>query len=210
MNHDFQRHFPLEDSTSLNVVCLTLYVQAGMETDPLVQAFQDVHAPLERVCLDWITHHDLWRVHGFQFPPHQAPWNFDWLFCDNATIEEVNLELRGKKAPTDVLSFPTLENASLGDDHAEDDDPPWPVQSELPDALKRALTQHGGHLGTVMVSVDYAQHNRGVETLFDYVLERFIHGSLHVLGVHHATQADYEHVLRLQADFKARFQHVLK
>jgi rRNA maturation RNase YbeY len=209
MNHDFQRHFPLEDSTSLNALSLTLYVQAGMQTDPLVQTFQDVHAPLERVCLDWITHHDLWQVHGFEFPPHQVPWNFDWLFCDNATIEEVNLELRGKKAPTDVLSFPTLENASLGDDHAEDD-PPWPIQSELPDALKRALLQQGGHLGTVMVSLDYAQHNRGEETLFDYVLERFIHGSLHVLGVHHATQADYEDVLRLQADFKLRFQHVLK
>jgi probable rRNA maturation factor len=203
MNADFQHYFPLEASSSLNAVSLVLYSQAGLKDHPLLGSFKEAHASLEAVLLDWIHAHDLWAVHGFQFPPNQEPWSLDWLFCDNPTIQAVNLDVRGKDAPTDVLSFPTLENASLGDDHAEDE-PAFPLQSELPDALKKALTQHGGHLGTVMVSVDYAETHRGEETVFNYVLERFIHGSLHVLGVHHATQADYERVLALQADFKKR------
>jgi rRNA maturation RNase YbeY len=204
MNQDFQRYFPLEEPISLNTVSVILYAQTELKTHSLLEHFKAVHLHLESVLLEWMNAHDLWSVHGFQFPPNQEPWSLDWLFCDNPTIQAVNLDVRGKNVATDVLSFPTLENACLGDDHAEED-PAFPLESELPDALKKALTQHGGHLGTVMVSVDYAELHRGEEALVDYVLERFVHGTLHVLGLHHATQADYERVLALQADFKERF-----
>ncbi len=209
MNNDFQRYFPTEEPSKVNAVSIVLYAPTELKTHPLLEKFKAVHLHLENILLDWIHAHELWAVHGFQFPPNQEPWSLDWLFCDNPTIQAVNLDVRGKDAPTDVLSFPTLENASLGDDHAEDE-PMFPLQSELPDALKKALTQHGGHLGTVMVSVDYAETHRGEEALFNYVLERFVHGSLHVLGVHHATHEGYERVLALQADFKQRFRPFLK
>ena len=55
--------------------------------------------------------------------PYEAQINV--VITDNASIQEVNREFRGVDAPTDVLSFPTVEYAKPSDfsgleEHAED------------------------------------------------------------------------------------------
>ena len=205
MNDDFQRYFPLEETLDRHSLSVVLYTSMPDTSHLILERLKVEHAHLQSLLLAWIQHHDLWAVHGFQFPPEQDAWTLDWILCDDPTIQALNVMYRGKDSPTDVLSFPTFENASLGDDHAEED-PEMPIQSGIPESLKKALTQHGGTLGTVIVSLDYAETHRGEEAFFDYVLERLIHGTLHVLGFHHATQLDYERVLSLQSDFKTRFK----
>lgn len=92
------------------------------------------------------------------------------LFVDDAHIHELNLEYRGKDAPTDVLSFALEE----GDE---------------PDIL-------GGPeetlLGDIIISLETAA--RQAEE-FGHSLERevtylTIHGMLHLLGFDHETETD--------------------
>jgi|GEM_PF-5671085 len=154
----------------------------------------------------WSTTHALHKLHALNPSPSQQPWYFEWILVDNATMQELNNHGRGQDKPTDVLSFPTLENAVHGDDHA-DCVTATPVESVLPESLMNAMRQQGGPLGSVIVSLDYAQEavQHSAQVLDRYILERFIHGSLHNMGQHHATQDDYQRVLALQQDFFHRY-----
>jgi probable rRNA maturation factor len=80
---------------------------------------------------------------------------------DDAEIEGLNARFRGRRAPTDVLSFSLLEG-----EHA---------------------AFRGGLLGDVVISVDTAkrQARRGRRTLDDECLRLLVHGVLHLLGHDH-------------------------
>jgi ssRNA-specific RNase YbeY (16S rRNA maturation enzyme) len=101
-----------------------------------------------------------------------------------------------------VLSFPAFEaEATLL--AATEEDP-------LAMAFFNQQKQTGGSLGTIVVSWDYAfqavqadelntQTATFQEKLMAYILERFCHGCLHLLGQHHETQEQYDRVISLQS-----------
>jgi probable rRNA maturation factor len=112
------------------------------------------------------------------------------IWTDNAGIQLLNHQYRGKNKPTDVLTFNLLEdypaNAGI-----------WQQLPVLP-------------LGTVVISIEYAQQalaalttDQQSFTLLQYLTERWIHGILHLHGFHHDTMASFEHVVGIQ-------QHVLR
>ena len=205
----FQCLTPVASNAPSETLVLELYVQEALEHHTVVKDLQHHYTQWCQSLLGWINQHDLWQAHGLQVPPESEAWNIDYYLVDNATIQALNETHRQKNTPTDVLSFPVFENAERDDHVDEEETEASPaVVSPLPDALNALLRSQGGSLGSVVVSLDYAEtHSKTNESetaCFDYVLERLIHGSLHVLGVHHATTEDYERVIALQADFIKR------
>ncbi len=95
-------------------------------------------------------------------------------FVDDAAIQELNREHRGKDRPTDVLSFPQWD--------PEDEHPPAPLPIPL---------------GDIVISVETAERQASE---YGHSLEREIgfllaHGLLHLLGLDHETPEE-ETVMR--------------
>lgn len=115
---------------------------------------------------------------------------FSLLLVTNAEIQTLNREFRDKDAATDVLTFSLLEEAM---DQS--------VLIQLPEL----------HLGEIYVSLEWAKQETCKEIEADLskslhfsekmtllILERIIHGCLHLLGVHHDTMSDYNKVMGIQ------------
>lgn len=83
------------------------------------------------------------------------------LFVNDATIHKLNRKFRGKNKPTDVLSFPQVEN------------------------LRGKLFSPS--LGDIVISLDTAKTQAkefGV-SLYEELLRLLIHGTLHLAGYDH-------------------------
>jgi probable rRNA maturation factor len=125
------------------------------------------------------------------------PWEADIIFVGNASIQAVNHTYRQKDKPTDVLTFTLFADA-----------PDRQMLAQLP--------VH--HLGSVLVSLDWASTETGItpialqketdaplrgnltpsQCFVMFILERMIHGFLHLLGVTHDTDQDYNKVVEIQ------------
>lgn len=129
-----------------------------------------------------------WIVQATQ-PDHGLAYSV--LLVSNAEIQVLNRDFRGRDQPTDVLTFTLADDADAG----------MPLQA-LPEV----------NLGEIYISVDWALEAtsageiRNISTFFLnlshplplYCLERLVHGSLHLLGVHHDTMSDYNRVTQIQ------------
>lgn len=101
-------------------------------------------------------------------------------WTNNTTMQQLNQEYRKKEGPTDVLTFTLLADATDPD-----------LWISLP------VLQ----LGSVFVSIEYAENaikDLPDTTLEQYLLERFIHGMLHLLGMHHDTMEKFDKVVAIQ------------
>lgn len=98
------------------------------------------------------------------------------LITTDPHIQELNRDFRGKDKPTDVLSFPQLE---------EDDIGPSPIS-----------------LGDVVISLDtaLAQAKSIGHSAGDEVLRLLVHGILHLLGYDHENvpEEDVKEMQRLE------------
>ncbi|MDU4959803.1 MAG: rRNA maturation RNase YbeY [Sporomusaceae bacterium] len=92
------------------------------------------------------------------------------LLVDNAVIQALNREYRGKDVPTDVLSFAQNE----GDEPVIVDGSPARLLGDIVISLDKAAEQ----------AVDYG-HSQEREVAF-----LCLHGLLHLLGYDHETDAD--------------------
>jgi len=110
-----------------------------------------------------------------KLPIHSKPWEIELTFVDNDEIQALNVEHRQQDKPTDVLTFSLFSDST-------------PELASLPEIA----------LGSIFISVSYAQESG--EPLVPYLLERFFHGCLHLLGQHHDTMDDYHLVKGLQTD----------
>lgn len=95
-------------------------------------------------------------------------------FVDDAAIQDINREHRGKDRPTDVLSFPQWDPG--------DELPPVPLPIPL---------------GDIVISVETAErqateYGHGVEREIGFLMA---HGLLHLLGLDHETPEE-EAVMR--------------
>ena len=98
------------------------------------------------------------------------------LFCGDAFIAELNREYRGRRGPTDVLSFGQEDGA------------------ETPDGLL---------LGDIVISLDTVAARCGGDpaAMRAEVRLLFCHGLLHLLGHDHETAADRRAMQALQARY---------
>ena len=101
-------------------------------------------------------------------------------WTNNGDMQTLNRDYRQKDQPTDVLTFTMLADAV--------DPAPWLSLPSLP-------------LGGIFISVDWAEEAVKAEpgrSIEHYLLERFVHGMLHLFGMHHDTMEKYEQVVRFQ------------
>ena len=95
------------------------------------------------------------------------------VLCDDSFIQELNRSYRNKDKPTDVLSFPMIQDA----------------HTELKDAL----------LGDVIISIDTAsrQAQSRNHSLLTEVTTLLIHGILHLIGYTHENDDDESRMNRM-------------
>lgn len=104
------------------------------------------------------------------------------VFCDDAYIQGLNKNYRGKDQPTDVLSFALNEGE----------------EPEIVDGPSHIL------LGDIIISLETAarqaeEYNHGLEREVAYLT---VHGMLHLLGYDHMTEED-------KAEMRIEEEHVL-
>ncbi|WP_132082711.1 rRNA maturation RNase YbeY [Anaerospora hongkongensis] len=104
------------------------------------------------------------------------------VFCDDAYIQNLNRDYRGKDQPTDVLSFALNEGE----------------EPEIVDGPAQVL------LGDIIISLETAarqaeEYNHSLEREVAYLT---VHGMLHLLGYDHMTEED-------KAEMRLEEEHVL-
>lgn len=116
-----------------------------------------------------------------QAEPH---FRMDISWVDDAAMQELNRDYRGKNKPTDVLSFPLFEG-------------------EVFDMDEEALA-----LGDMVLSVETAvrQANELKHPLTREVAFLAIHGTLHLLGYDHVTAPGRKRMFALQDDILASME----
>ena len=95
-------------------------------------------------------------------------WEISVLACDDARIATLNTEFRGRPAPTNVLSWPSAERSTPPD------------------------TGAAPELGDIAISYDTCAREAAAAglNLDMHVLHLLVHGTLHLLGYDHETDAD--------------------
>lgn len=112
--------------------------------------------------------------------PDERCLQVELTWADNEMMQALNRNYRAKDAPTDVLTFPLIGDAS--------DQTPWIKNPDLP-------------LGNIFVSIEWAEAEAQKDPNLDvtrYLMERFVHGLLHLLGMHHNTMPQYRQVVAIQ------------
>ncbi|GCF93485.1 endoribonuclease YbeY [Enterococcus florum] len=106
-------------------------------------------------------------------------------FMDNAAIQTINREYRGKDAPTDVISFALEEE---GEDE-------MPVIFDAEDTMPR-------NLGDIMISIERAREQaEDYGHSYDRELGFLaVHGFLHINGYDHMTPEDEKVMFGLQKE----------
>lgn len=104
------------------------------------------------------------------------------VFCDDAYIQDLNKNYRGKDQSTDVLSFALNEGE----------------EPEIVDGPSQVL------LGDIIISLETAarqaeEYNHSLEREIAYLT---VHGMLHLLGYDHMTEED-------KAEMRVEEEHVL-
>jgi probable rRNA maturation factor len=100
------------------------------------------------------------------------------ILTDDTHVHQLNRDFRNKDMPTDVLSFEMHD----------------PVQPASP-------------LGEIYISVDQAkvQAQQATHTLQQEILLLAIHGTLHLLGYEHETDAGYEQMSAKEKHYLSQF-----
>ena len=113
-------------------------------------------------------------------------WQLDLQWIDDAEMQTLNRDTRGKDKPTDVLSFPVWEGETF---------PMPPDQSEV-------------MLGDLVISIETAirqaselKHDLRAEIAF-----LAAHGTLHLLGYDHGTDAQRRQMFALQDQIVAQLR----
>ena len=112
------------------------------------------------------------------------------LLCGDDRIQQLNSQFRGKDRPTNVLSFPQLDDGLFSEDAlAPTDQPSQNFFGEI--AIARE---------TVMAQAD----DLGIE-IDDHVAHLFVHGVMHLLGYDHENDQDAAEMEALEVAILAAF-----
>jgi len=127
---------------------------------------------------------------GSDLNPQGHPLEMELYWVDNARIQELNRDYRNQDSATDVLTFTLLA------DHPE------------PSALYNLPVVP---LGSMFISAEWAEDavQGDIEALEPYLMERFVHGLLHLHGQHHDTMDQFNKVVTIQHKVLSTvFKHV--
>ncbi len=104
------------------------------------------------------------------------------LGCDDARISALNADFRGKPSPTNVLSWPSDERDTA------------PGKTPAP--------PRGAELGDIAISYDtcVAEALAADRLLSAHVTHLLVHGTLHLLGYDHESDADAGLMERLESE----------
>ena len=110
-------------------------------------------------------------------PYKGANFDFELVFCDDAKIEEINSQYRGKDCPTDIITFALFF-----------------------DCEEKIVCDNEINLGEIIISFDTARRQAEAAGIaLEKELQTLVaHGILHLLGLDHQTEEDYEFVLGIQ------------
>jgi probable rRNA maturation factor len=103
------------------------------------------------------------------------------LACADDRIASLNQAFRGKRTPTNVLSWPSFD---LSPTHPGQR-PPMPPESA------GGPPQQLGDVAIALQTTQFEAKNCAIP-LKDHVIHLILHGCLHLLGFDHETQADAE------------------
>ncbi|MCB1537475.1 MAG: rRNA maturation RNase YbeY [Rhodospirillales bacterium] len=108
----------------------------------------------------------------------RASGHVSYIFSDDAMVQGLNLAWRGKDKPTNVLSFPDGDADETGITH-------------LGDVIlaHETVTREAEEMG---IPVD------------DHLAHLILHGSLHLLGYDHETEAEAQVMENLETELLAR------
>lgn len=167
-------------SLSLRSLQLELYASPELADDPYLG--EVLFPALEKVWAAFLPVAKAERIPqglGLSVDAARQTWEIDLNIVTDAAIREVNASYRNKDEATDVLSFTLLADSGNAS-----------VWASLP----------GVQLGSLFISLDWARNavRESPAELPSYVSERFVHGLLHLMGVHHDTMAAYERVVAIQ------------
>jgi len=110
-------------------------------------------------------------------------------FSDDSTVRALNRDYRGRDAPTNVLSFALWEGGETG--------PAEPAAPGEPALLLGDLVMG---LQTVLAEAEAQK-----KLTRDHTYHLLIHGSLHLMGYDHQSEADAERMESLETRLCARF-----
>lgn len=166
------------------------YEDLGEHYDALLPYFQACCHKLFPILRD---EHDILARLGLSSLPES--WELDLTLVNNTAIRGVNARYRGKDEATDVLTFTLF--------------------AESP--MRAALAQLPCiQLGSVFISLEWAWEHAVIKAPRDcshltshgtdfpppgfihYVMERFVHGLLHAVGINHETTEAYNTVVGIQ------------
>jgi len=101
-------------------------------------------------------------------------WEIAILACNDARIAELNTEFRGKPVPTNVLSWPSEERGA-----EVEGDTPIPPQGDP-------------ELGDIAIAFETCEREaKAANRPFDWHVQHLlVHGTLHLLGYDHISDAD--------------------
>ena len=118
-----------------------------------------------------------------------GPVEISLLACDDGAIAELNKDFRGKASPTNVLS--------------------WPAEELAPPALPRADPDGTVSLGDIAISFDTCAREAAAagKPLDLHVTHLIVHGTLHLLGYDHETDAEAEVMERLETEILGNLGH---
>lgn len=107
--------------------------------------------------------------------------------CDDARIAVLNADFRGRKQPTNVLSWPSEDRASE-------------VAGEPPDSPEPGPADDPESLGDIAIAWETCDREAGEQgkPMADHVTHLVVHGVLHLLGYDHVEDEDATLMERLE------------
>lgn len=113
------------------------------------------------------------------------------LACDDTRIAELNAEFRGKPTPTNVLSWPSFDLAPL---HPGDAPGSLPAPTGFDDTLGDIALAYGTCIREAREQGKSVDH---------HLTHLILHGTLHLLGFDHETDADARRMETLESQILA-------
>lgn len=146
-----------------------------------------------------------------------GPAELSVVLADDATVQTLNRDYRGKDRPTNVLSFALHADGGDGQDDDPDGDLPdgedidgEDIEGEAPgdDDPEDSLAQETAPpvlLGDVILAYETVVREAGEQNkpLADHLTHLVVHGVLHLLGYDHITDPDAERMERLETEILA-------
>lgn len=174
-------------TVSVSPLCLEVYSAPELVADPFYRDWMD--RLVGRLVAVWESYRRIAEARGIPeglgLRAEGQDWEIELTFLNNDRMQVLNGEYRDKDQSTDVLTFTLFA-----------DSPMRAQMAQLPTL----------QLGEIFISLPWALENAGeadstsgqVFVLDQYVLERVVHGFLHIMGINHDTMEEYNKVVAIQ------------